>query len=110
MSSPYALISLRNSVQKRCFGSRRSGAQFRLYIIVYSNPVTRIDQLPLELLQLLLVRSDEIATLGSLQPVNIRGAAHAAIHHPDPPGFAIATPHRLYDIFNRRDVNSSPAA
>jgi hypothetical protein len=67
--------------------------------------VTRIDQLRRQLLEVALEAADQVASMTSLQPGDVVGAGHAAIHDPDPLCLAVARFHRADDLLDGGDVD-----
>src|SRR5258708_33736072 len=63
-------------------------------------PVARINELGSKLLYVALVGADEVATPAAVQPCHGLGTGHAAIHHPDAMGHAVAAFHRRNDLFD----------
>jgi len=69
-------------------------------------PVLPIGKLGRELLELALARPNQILALATLQPGDILGAHHPAVHHPDAMRFAVAALHRGDDLLHGRDVGA----
>src|SRR5664280_938867 len=54
----------------------------------------------------MLARSNEVATLGLLKPLDVGSARHTAIHHPYTSSFVASFLHGTNDLFNRCDIDT----
>src|SRR5258708_14565815 len=86
--------------QERLAAAIGRNAQLGFDAIANLAPIARIDELGSKLLYVALVGADEIATPAAVQPRHCLGTGHAAIHHPDAMGHAVAAFHRRNDLFD----------
>src|SRR5689334_18236648 len=69
-------------------------------------PVLGIRDLATPLLDFASRRSDEVTAIGSLQPRDVLGTRHAAVHHPDAAREPEARLHRADDLLDSRHVHA----
>ena len=69
-------------------------------------PVLGFGDLPGPLAQFTFGRTDQVAPPGLLQPSDVLGAGHPAIHHPDALGHSVARLHRSHDLFHGGHVGA----
>ncbi len=107
-ASPFPSRGVRRAAQHEGLRPVGAGAQLHLHPVADPLPVRRLGNLPGPFPQLALRRADQVAPPGLLQPRDVLGAHHAAVHDPDALGQAVARLHRLDDLFDRRDVGAVP--
>ena len=100
------LLPVGRAHQQECLAAVGAGAHLGLDAVPHLPPIGGISQLGREALQLALAGSDQIMPLAALQPCDVLGAGHAAVHHPHTRGLAVAALHRADDLLHGRHIGA----
>src|SRR5439155_6950202 len=84
----------------------RAHALFGFQALADDLPVARVGNRTGPFPQLALRRAHEIPAARLAQPLQVVFTRHAAVHHPDPLGQAVARFHGLDDLLHRRHVGA----
>ena len=79
----FLLLAVGRTHQQERLAAVGAGAQLGLDAVAHLAPIAASAKLGREALQLALAGSDQIMPLAALQPCDVLGADHAAVHHPD---------------------------